>query len=216
VSFRPLSLALQPVAPAAWDRLLHASGLVALTGILLTVCLSGPGELAVLFALAVLTNGPYSMFLPVGFEPVLMVFGRLYPAVLVAAVATGGIVAVEYVNYRIYDAALHSRLMAEMREAFVVRLLVRWFGRQPFFTVLLCALAPVPFWVVRVAGVLDGYPVRRFLAAAALGRFPLFLAYAALGSIIPVTSGAMLAAGAAATLVLGATVAIRRDGRDAR
>ncbi|MDP3773350.1 MAG: hypothetical protein Q8Q85_03700, partial [Gemmatimonadales bacterium] len=103
---RPIALACRRIAPAAWDSLLWASGLVALVGILVSSFVPALSELAALFSLALFTNGPYSMFLPVGYEPVLMVFGRVYPPALVAAVGTLGVVAVEYVNYRLYDAAL--------------------------------------------------------------------------------------------------------------
>lgn len=209
---RAMDWLLFPVAPAAWNGLLRVSGAVALAGILVSSFVPVVSELAVLFSLTVLTNGPYSMFLPVAFEPVLMVFARVYPAVLVAAIGTAGAVAVEYVNYRLYDAALRSRLMAGMRGSGLVRRLVIWFGRQPFFTVFMAALTPIPFWVARIAGVLDGYSVRRFLVATAMGRFPRFLFYAALGTVLPLTSAQVLAAGAAATVILGAAIALRRQG----
>ena len=211
---RPIVLVCRPVAPAAWDSLLWASGLVALVGILVSSFVPALSELAALFSLALFTNGPYSMFLPVGYEPVLMVFGRVYPPALVAAVGTLGVVAVEYVNYRLYDAALHSRLMAEMRDSALVRRLVLMFARRPFLTVFLAALLPIPFWVARIAGVLDRYSLRRFLTATALGRFPQFLLYAALGTVVPLTGGQLLATGAVAAVILGAAVALRRGRRE--
>src|SRR2546425_12879399 len=80
----------QPVAPKAWDRLLRVSGAVALAGIFLVSFAPTLGELAVLVSLTLVVNGPYSMFLPTAHEPILMVFGRLYPPLLVAALATAG------------------------------------------------------------------------------------------------------------------------------
>ncbi|MBI4419232.1 MAG: VTT domain-containing protein [Gemmatimonadetes bacterium] len=202
-------LLFRPVAPDAWDRLLWASGAVALLGIVLASAVTQASDLAVLFSLTLLTNGPYSIVLPVAYEPVVMVFGRLYPPVLVAALGTLGQIMVEHVNYRVYGAALRSRLFAGMRESRWVRRVVCWFRAQPFFTVFVCALTPIPFWAARICASLDGYPLGRYLAATAAGRFPRLWFYAALGSALPVDTNVLLVGGILVPLPLALAMWLR-------
>lgn len=201
----------QPVAPKAWDRLLRVSGAVALAGIFLVSFAPTLGELAVLVSLTLFVNGPYSMFLPTAHEPILMVFGRLYPPLLVAALATAGTVAAEYVDYRLYVALLSSAPgLRRLPDTRVGRRVGAWFRVQPFLTVVLCALTPVPFWIARILASMTRYPVRRYLAAVALGRFPRQWFYAAVGIFLPLANWQILAIGFAATLVLAVPIVLRQ------
>jgi membrane protein YqaA with SNARE-associated domain len=167
-------------------------------------------ELAVLFSITLLANGPYGALLPAVQEPIVMVFARLYPPTLVAAVATLSATAVEYVNFRLFDAAVHSKLLSSAAESRQMRRVVRWFEVQPFFTVVFCALTPIPFVLARVVGVAARYPVARFLSANAVGRFPRFWAYGALGVVLPISTRDLLLGGAALTVVGGGYVWMRR------
>lgn len=205
-----MRILLTEVADRSWDRLLWTSGGVALAGISAAAFFPLVSELAVFFALTLLTNGPWSMFLPVGYEPILMVFGRLYHPVMIAALGTAGAVMVEHVNYRLFGAAVHTRLLLRAREAPLTRRLVSWFSTQPFFAVFVCALTPVPFWMARIAGSIARYSPARFLTATALGRFPRLLFYAMLAGVVPFTSGEILAGGLGLTVLLAAAVALRR------
>ncbi len=199
----------QPVAPSAWDRLLRASGAVALAGIFLVSFVPTVGELAVLVSLTLFVNGPYSMFLPTAHEPILIVFGRLYPPALVAALATGGTVAAEYVDYRVYTALLSVSGLRRLPESRLGRLVGSWFRAQPFLTVFLCALTPIPFWIARIMAAMTRYRKRRYLAAVALGRFPRQWFYASVGGLLPLTNGQILAIGLVATLILALAIALR-------
>jgi len=198
------------VADPSWDPLLWTSGGVALLGIMTASFVPLASDLAVFFSLTLLTNGPHSMFLPVGYEPILMVFARLYHPLLIAAIGTAGAVMVEAVNYRLFGAALHSQVLLRARQAEGTQRVVRWFCVRPFFAVFICALTPVPFWLARIAGAIAKYSPRRFLFATALGRFPRNLFYALVATVIPLTSHQILAGGLALTVVLAAVLAARR------
>jgi hypothetical protein len=197
------------IALPAWDSLLWASAAVAAFGIVLESFVPPASELAVLFSLALLANGPFSMFLPATVEPMVMVFARLYPWALVAAVATLSAVLAEYADYRIFTGILMSQRLERMRESRVARLVVWMFAKSPFLAVMMGALTPLPFWLVRISAVLAGYPVSRFLVATALGRFPRFLAYAALASVLPVTDAQLAWAGVALTVVFAVVIGLR-------
>jgi len=201
----------QPVASKAWDGLIRVSGALALAGILLVSFAPTLGELTVLVTLTLFVNGPYSMFLPTAHEPILMVFGRVYPPVLVAALATAGTVAAEYVDYRLYVALLSSAPgLRRLPDTPVARRLSVWFRAQPFLTVVLCALTPIPFWIARILASMTRYRMRRYLTAVALGRFPRQWFYAAVGIFLPLTNGQILLIGFAATLVLAVPIALRQ------
>jgi len=184
--------------------------LVSLAAILLSAAVPAASELGVLFSLTLLVNGPYGAVLPAAQEPIIMIFARLYPATVVAAVATVSATAVEYVNYRLFDAAVHSRLLRSARSSRQIQRVVRWFEWQPFMTVAFCALTPIPFVLARIVAVAAGYPAQRFLAANASGRFPRFWAYGALGTLIPLSTRSLLIAGVAITVILGVYVWLRR------
>ncbi len=198
------------VASPKWDGLLWGCGVVCALATILASFVPNVSEFSVLFSVTLFVNGPYGALLPAAQEPVVMVFGRLYPPTLVAAVATLSATSVEYVNYRLFDAVMHSKLLSSAAESRQMRRVVRWFGVQPFLTVVFCALTPIPFVLARVVGVAAKYPVARFLSANALGRFPRFWAYGALGVILPVSTRDLLLGGAALTVVGGSYAWMRR------
>jgi hypothetical protein len=216
-SARPAHPLLRVVALPAWDPLLWAAGGVAVLGILLASFVPPASELAVLFSLALLANGPFSMFLPATVEPMVMVFARLYPWTVVAGVATLSAVLAEYADYRIFTGILMSKRLDRARRSRLARFIVWTFGKSPFLAIVIGALTPVPFWLVRISAVLAGYPVSRYLVGVALGRFPRFLAYAALATVLPVTDAQLAWVGIGLTVVFAAVIWLRgrrQGGRD--
>ncbi len=205
-----LQLLLKPVAHPRWDGLLRGCGVVSLVAALLSTALPAASELGVLFSLTLLANGPYGVLLPAAQEPIIMVFARIYPPILVAAIATVSATSVEYVNYRLFDAAVHSRVLESARRTRWAEQVVRGFELGPFLTVAFCALTPVPFVLARVVAVAAHYSVVRFLLANAAGRFPRFWAYGALGLVVPVSTRVLLLGGAGLTVALGVVIWVKR------
>jgi uncharacterized membrane protein YdjX (TVP38/TMEM64 family) len=167
-----------------WDGVVRGSGVLALVGI--AVVQLAPPSVVGLVGFLVVTiwvNGPIGVFLPATYEPILMLFGRLYPPVLIGVVGIAGTLYVEFLNYHLYRRILESSLFRSMRDTVVVRRIVPLFRRAPFFTVWLCAWSPLPYWAVRVLGPLAEYPVPRYLLATFLGRFPRLWFFAALGAV---------------------------------
>jgi 2-polyprenyl-3-methyl-5-hydroxy-6-metoxy-1,4-benzoquinol methylase/membrane protein YqaA with SNARE-associated domain len=146
-----------------------------------------------LFGLTLLAKGPYSAFLPIAYEPIVVAFGRLHPPALVALVATSGVLLMEWVNYRLFGWALSARPLAKARESRLAQTVVRWFRVAPFAAVWSAALLPAPFGLVRACALLAGYPLGRHLAATALGRLPRYWLCAAVGVAAPVNGLALAA-----------------------
>jgi uncharacterized membrane protein YdjX (TVP38/TMEM64 family) len=185
------------------DLLVRVSA--ALAALAIPVSLLAPDAMALVpfLLFTVWTNGPLSPVLPASYEPVLMLYGKLYPPLLIGALGTTGVVFIEYVNYRVYAAASDLRAFRGLRDSKSVVRLTRMFERNAFLTIVVCAVAPFPYWVARVLSVLARYPLSRHLAATALGRFPRLCFFAALsaplaisnGMLIGITAGSMAAAG---------------------
>lgn len=164
-----------------WDAVIRGTGAAGVLGFFLIALFPASGPLIGLGVYTIWVAGPLSPFFPVGLEPMLVVFGRLYPPLLVAGVSTGAGLYVEFLNYHLYRKLLRHRLARPFRESRTVDFLRRLFERAPFLTVWFCAWAPLPYWVVRILAAMTGYPLRRYLTASLLGRFPKLWFFAALG-----------------------------------
>lgn len=177
-----------------WDALIRGVAALALLAVYPALRWPDVAALVGFFCVTVLVNGPLAPLLPATYEPVLMVAGRAYPPLLVALVGIAGILAVEFLNYHLYRAAvLHPRL-GPARRSRLVRRTVTLFERSPFFAVWLCAWSPLPYWAVRVLAPLSGYPVGRYLFATFLGRAPRLWFFAALGPVVPVSTQLLVTA----------------------
>jgi hypothetical protein len=152
-------------------------------GIIITMVVSQFADLVVFVALALWFNGPQSAVVPAGFEPVLLLYGQLYPPLLIAALGTAANVVIEALNYRLFALAAETRSLKKAGDTRVGRWLTRTFSRAPFVAVTVAAAA-LPLWVARVLVVMSGYPITRHLMATALGRFPRFWFFAALGGAV--------------------------------
>lgn len=194
--------------------MLYVSAAVALAGIVCGLFVQPASELAMFVSLTLIINGPYSPLLPAGYEPVVMTYGQLYAPLLIAAIGVAGQLAVEYVNYRLYDAALHSSTLQRLRSGRLARWMVAAFNASPFAAVAVTAFLPLPFWVVRIAAPLARYPMRRYLTAMAIGRVPRLWFYAALGTIVPLSGTTILLAGLIGGVILAIPIALQgRVGR---
>jgi len=175
---------LRPRGDVIWDGVVRSSALLAAAGIALALFAApAVGGLVGFIVVTMWVNGPVGIFLPATYEPIVMLFGRLYPPLWVALAGVLGSVYVEFLNYHLYARILHAPRLALLRENAVVQRMLPLFQRAPFFTVWLCSWSPLPHWTVRVLAPLGGYSVTRFLCATALGRFPRLWFFAALGAL---------------------------------
>ena len=164
-----------------WDGIVRGSGAAALTAIPLVFLVPASGALVAFVLVTIWVNGPIAPFLPATYEPVLMMYGRLYPPLVVGFLGIAGTLYVEFLNYALYRRILTTQTLAPVRASKVIRKLDGLFSRAPFFTVWLCSWSPLPYWSVRFLSPLTGFPVSRHLLATFLGRFPRLWFFAALG-----------------------------------
>ena len=126
-------------------------------------------------------HGPLSPFLPAAFEPVLLLYGQLYPPFLVALVGALASAVAEYLNFHMYRAILGHASMGRVMSNNGSRAVSRLFARHPFLAVWICAWSPLPDWAARILASHSRYSVRRYLAAVLAGRIPKFWFLATVG-----------------------------------
>lgn len=209
----------RPRGTRADDLMLRAAGALALAAIAAALLVPVIVPLFPFVLYTIWTNGPHSPVLPASYEPVLMLYGRIYPPVLIGAVGTAATVFVEWINYHLYTRAADLRAVRRLQGGRLVGRLRRLFARHPFLTVWLCSITPLPYWVARVLAVLARYSKRRHLTATALGRFPKLWFIAALGEPLGlsirwlgIASVAVLALAGALWLVDRARRSLRQRG----
>lgn len=200
----------RPHGNRLWDGLIRGTGILGLLGILAAHLVPGSGPLLGLAIFALWVMGPLSPLFPVALEPVLMIFGRLYPPLAVAGLATAAGIYIEVLNYHLYGRLLGLERARGFRESRTIHLLEATFRRAPFLAVWLAAFTPVPYWGVRILAALSRYPLRRYLTATLLGRFPKFWLAAALGLYLQVSAEVLLAIAATGSLVAVGLWIVRR------
>lgn len=174
---------------------------MALVGIPLVELVPASGPLVAFLMVTIWVNGPLAPFMPATYEPILMLFGRLYPPLLVATIGMAGTLWIEFLNYHLYRRVLALEVFQPALEKPLVKRIVRLFNRAPFFTIWLCSWSILPYWTVRFLSPIAEYPVGKQLVATLLGRFPRLWFFAALGLFWHV-SNRLLTAVAATGIVL--------------
>ena len=104
-----------------------------------------------------------------------MYSGQYFDPVIVALVALAGNLAAGYVDYHFFTPVLRMKFSAGYRKTRMYRRAIRWFEMAPFWAVVVFALTPLPFYLVKFLVFSSGYSMSRYMFAIAVGRFPRFL-----------------------------------------
>ncbi|MGA2532780.1 MAG: VTT domain-containing protein [Candidatus Aminicenantales bacterium] len=115
-------------------------------------------------------------------EPVILYFGKFYPAWTTALVATAGTLITEIINYSIFKYLADLRTFQRISAGRLVVRLVAVFRKAPFPTLWVAGLTPVPFYPFRFLVVLARYPLPLYALAVLLSRFPRFYILALIGN----------------------------------
>jgi membrane protein YqaA with SNARE-associated domain len=112
-------------------------------------------------------------FLP--HEPALWIAARLYPAIVVALVGTSATLVAIVLDYWLIGWLVNHQLVKPVvQESRWFKFASRWFRKAPALLIAGSALAPVPFYPVKIMAIAAGYPLKRFVAALIVGRLPRF------------------------------------------
>lgn len=154
-----------------------------ITGLLIGLLLPMYRGLVHLFWLTILCN----TFIPIApHEPVILLYGTLYPPWVVAVCAGTATSIIELVNYCILAPLLNLRRIGTFREKRFYQRAEHYFSKFPFSSLLFSGFAPVPFVPFRMLAVTTKYSVKKFVLAVFLGRVPRFYLLALMGKALDV------------------------------
>jgi len=131
---------------------------------------------------------PANSVLPIPHEPAVLYFARFYDPAWIALAGTIGSLIACYADYAMVGAAMRMRALSSTRRSPLFQWATRWMSRYPFAITVLFSLTPLPISIVRILAPAVGFPVRRYMLAQIVGRFPRFYLLAWIGHTVPIPS----------------------------
>jgi membrane protein YqaA with SNARE-associated domain len=105
-------------------------------------------------------------------EPVIIWYGKFLNLWHLAVAATLGTLAAAYLDYRFFVPVLNLSYSAKYKSTRTYRRWSRWFHGLPFLVLVFAGLLPVPFYLFKFMALSEKYPLPKYLASVAVGRFP--------------------------------------------
>ena len=115
---------------------------------------------------------------------------------------TLGCVVAIILDYALIGWFVNRRLIrAEIDDSKGFRIAQRFFDKAPLVLIVLSALLPVPFFPVKILGIIRDYPLQRFILGIIVGRLPRFYLLALAGQKVNAPGSALASAGATLALI---------------
>jgi uncharacterized membrane protein YdjX (TVP38/TMEM64 family) len=134
------------------------------------------------------------------------------PAWAVAATGAGAAALSAIFDWHFVRRVFRAQALDRVRRRRLFARAEAWAKVAPFWTTVVFAALPVPFAIARVLMPLSGYPLRRYVAATALGRVPRLYMIAAFGMLVEIPTPVLVVGVAGGVLVVGAAALARRLG----
>jgi membrane protein YqaA with SNARE-associated domain len=119
-------------------------------------------------------------------EPVVIWYGARAGIWITAAVATAGTMVASLIDHRVFVPVLDRVSASRPLSSGLVAKMRRGFQRAPFAIIALSGMTPLPSWPFKAMAFVGGYPLGRYVAAVAVGRFPRYLILAWLGVMVDI------------------------------
>lgn len=120
-------------------------------------------------------------------EPILIYFGKLYPALTVAVISVISTVMAEAINYSVFGYVCSTDTFQQMLQRGTVSKIIALFHRAPFTAIWIAGFTPVPFYPIRFLVVMGKYPAGKYLAGVFLSRAPRFYILAKIGELFRIS-----------------------------
>ncbi len=121
-------------------------------------------------------------FLGLPHEPLIIYYGKIYPVYVPVVLAIVPTVLGCALDYIVLTPILDSKYLTKIKESHSYERSTHYFNKQPFWTLVVFALTPVPFYPVRLLSVATKYPFYKYASAVLLGRIPRYALLAVGGS----------------------------------
>lgn len=145
----------------------------------------------VLFIYSIPSNSAVSLF---PHEPVLVHYGTMYNPWLLAAIASIATLCSAYLDYRIFVPILNLDALRRFKKMLIYRKVIQYFWKIPFWVIVIAGFTPVPFVVIKGLAFSSRYPLRRYMAAVFVGRFPRYYLLALMGQLYHIPSWILVVA----------------------
>lgn len=117
-------------------------------------------------------------------EPVLIYFGQFANLWLAALAATVGTIAAGYLDHSVFVPVLNHKTFVTYKDRALYRRAIDYFLRYPFATLIVAAFTPIPFFPFKFLSFSIHYPLRKYLAAIVIARYPRYFLLALLGKAV--------------------------------
>ena len=115
---------------------------------------------------------PGNSFILLPHEPAVIYAGTLYSPLLVAIVGGLATVPASAFDHQLFTRAFQLTSLARVKETRFSKLTARAFSFQPWWTIVVFAFSPIPFYPIRIAAPMYDYPATRYVIAVLVGRVP--------------------------------------------
>jgi membrane protein YqaA with SNARE-associated domain len=105
-------------------------------------------------------------------EPVLIYFGKFANLWLAAAAATVGTVVAGVMDHTVFVPVLNHRTVVAYKDKKLYRRTIDYFLRYPFATLVVAGFTPIPFFPFKFLSFSIHYPLKKYLAALVVARYP--------------------------------------------
>jgi uncharacterized membrane protein YdjX (TVP38/TMEM64 family) len=136
-------------------------------------------------------------------------FTKAGPPWLLALLASVGAALAGVIDYHLVRRVFRFAALERVRSHRFFEQFERWAKVAPFWTTVAFAALPLPYILPRVLMPLSGYPLRRYMAAVALGRYPRVFVVATFGEAFEIPQEVLLALFAIGTTAGGVSALLR-------
>ena len=139
---------------------------------------------------AVPANSAVSVF---PHEPVVIWYGSQGSIWWTAVAASIGTMIAGYLDHSVFTPVMNLKGLTGYKERAWYQKAARLFGKYPFAVLVVTGFTPVPFFPFKFLSFSLRYPLKKYLAALLIARFPRYLLLAYIGSFFEIPSWAMFA-----------------------
>ncbi len=129
---------------------------------------------------------PSNSFIPFPHEPAILYYGKMYGALLTTIVATVPTIIACYLDYAVLTPLFDRTRLGNIRHSTIYQRTLYYYQKAPFFTNMLAAISPVPFYPVRILSISSGYSAWKYTTAVVMGRVPRYFFLAMMGDIFQI------------------------------
>jgi membrane protein YqaA with SNARE-associated domain len=127
-------------------------------------------------------------------EPVLIYFGKFANLWLAAAAATVGTVVAGVMDHTVFVPLLNHRTVIAYKDKKLYRRSIDYFLKYPFATLVVAGFTPIPFFPFKFLSFSIHYPLKKYLAALVVARYPRYFLLAWLGAVTDIPNWLLFAA----------------------